>query len=138
MFHKTDLFSGCRFSVQILNEILFTAELSELKILKQEKEFALYQGGENKWLYLKSFGSVVFCGYSVDEQNEILKKISSELKSVDELPNEKFVLSIGAKNKFMVDTNSIYCPYFSLDFLTLFLSITNYEQKICVHNINLL
>ncbi|MEN8928061.1 MAG: RMD1 family protein [Flavobacteriales bacterium] len=99
-----------------LNLESITQQLN-LDVIKSESAFLLLQETETKTLYAKDYGSLVFCGYTENEREIILKKIVPNGVQINEFPNEEYTLNIGEDSSISVDTQTINCPSYSIDFL---------------------
>ena len=88
-------------------------EQLSFKEVKSERSFVLLDAGENAWIYIKSYGSVVFFNCSDDIIRSVLKTITGDDQKVMELPNEDYRVEVDPKATFNVDFSVIRLPQIS-------------------------
>ena len=95
-----------------LKEAVPGVELSEIK---SDRSFALLSAGDLAWVYLKSYGGVVFI--NCDEQliEKVMRSIVDAEVQIDQLPSEDYVIEVDAAVQFHVDFSVIRLPEISDD-----------------------
>ncbi|MGV6861456.1 MAG: RMD1 family protein [Putridiphycobacter sp.] len=90
----------------------------KIKIIKQEESFALLAYDDDKFIYVKDFGSIVFSGFRAKEINFILNTLGYKSSEIKNFPSEKYSIETNPKSeKLKVFFDTIQIPDFNLDMI---------------------
>lgn len=87
----------------------------DYQISKTEDEFALFEVGENSWIYLKNYGSVVFINVDQSLVQRTLLFYLDDINQLDSLPFEDFEIQVKSGNTGSVAHGVIQIPEISID-----------------------
>lgn len=106
--------------------------LVPFEIVKDEASFLLFKKSEGKYLYIKSYGSVVFCGFQSKEIEKWISKIAGKKVDFENLFSEDYELQIEPNRNSEVAFNTVVVPEFSID--VLHLVMLNLSQSVALEN----
>lgn len=109
----------------VLDEISF-------EIIKDEPSFLLFKRDEESYLYVKHYGSVVFCGFTRKEMVDLIFRMTNTQPVLDELFSEEYELHIKPNEPSSVEFNTIIVPEFTID--VLHLMMLNLSQSVALEN----
>lgn len=105
---------------------------------RSEENFQLINLAPNKYVYIKSFGSIVFFGFEEKEILVLLKNIVGTKINVNQLLSEEFMLTVDeGADSLKVNFNSIVIASLSLDVIHVIMfnlaqavALDNYQENI--------
>jgi uncharacterized Rmd1/YagE family protein len=105
---------------------------------REEENFQLIKAGIHKYVYVKSYGSIVFFGFTEVEISNILKNRMGQKRDSDNLLSEHFVLTIDPKTQnIKVNFNTIVLSELSTDIIHVIMfnlaqavALDNYQDSI--------
>ncbi|MCB9224853.1 MAG: RMD1 family protein [Crocinitomicaceae bacterium] len=87
----------------------------DFQLSKTEDEFALFELGENSWIYLKNYGSVVFINVSKELIQKTMKFFLKDLRDLENLPSDDFEIQVEAGSAMSVQHGIVKIPEISND-----------------------
>ncbi len=86
-----------------------------LTIIKRDNSFLLLQKAEEQFVYVKNYGSVVFCNVEKDELRQIFTEITGRKVNFEANETEQYEVEINAEKPQGVNFNTVFVNAFSLD-----------------------
>ena len=87
----------------------------DYQISKTEDEFALFEVGDNSWIYMKNYGSVVFINVDPTLVQKTLSFLLDDIRDLETLPYEDFEIQVVLRSPVSVAHGVIRIPEISLD-----------------------
>lgn len=89
----------------------------DFDVVKYEEEFLLATLGENSWIYVKSYGSVVFFNIEESIQDSFLKDLTSDNIVLSDLSSEAFTIEVKPNEEARVSFGRVQVPELSDDII---------------------
>lgn len=93
---------------QVRKELAFSEE-------KREPSFLLYKVGEDSYVYLKDYGSVVFFNCLPHVEEEILLLVNNRKVDINDIPTERIMIFFGDSESYTVDFGRVTVPEITID-----------------------
>jgi uncharacterized Rmd1/YagE family protein len=87
----------------------------DYSVSRTEDEFAMFEVGENSWIYLKNYGSIVFINVAEDILKKTMGFFLNSMDELDDLPSEDFEIIVESKLATSVSYGVIEIPEISID-----------------------
>ncbi|MEN8811655.1 MAG: hypothetical protein ABF272_09725, partial [Flavobacteriales bacterium] len=91
------------------------------EVVKSDSVFLLLKNGNDKFCYIKDYGSIVFAGFTEEERENVLETLNPNVMPKSEFPEEEFNLVVGQDKNFSLDVNTISTPTLTIDILHIIL-----------------
>jgi len=102
------------------------------QIIRDEHSFVLLQRSDDSFLYLKDYGSIVFCNYTEDEMIQMIRLIAMDDPDYTTLASEEYEIVVEADQPEQVHFNTVNVHAFSVDILHLVMF--NLAQSVALEN----
>jgi len=119
---------------QIGRRIQLTKVLAKFndEIIKDETSFILLKRSEESYLYLKDYGSIVFCNYKEKEMIKIIQLIAGDDADYSTLSSEEYEIIEAPGEPEQVHFNTVTTESFSVDILHIVMF--NLSQSVALEN----
>jgi uncharacterized Rmd1/YagE family protein len=102
------------------------------QIIRDEHSFVLLQRNEHSYLYLKDYGSMVFCNYTEEEMIRTIQLVSNESADYATLASEEYEINVEPDQPEQVHFNTVNVTAFSVDILHIVMF--NLSQSVALEN----
>lgn len=87
----------------------------DYSVSRTEEEFAMFEIGENSWIYLKNYGSIVFINVKDEIWRKTMGFFLDDFNEIDDLLSEDFEIIVDPNVETMVSYGVIEIPEISID-----------------------
>jgi len=116
-------------------DLKYAIKLLNYEILKDEQTFVLLKRDNESYIYIKSYGSVVFCNFTDEEKHHYLARLKRDYVDFDNLMTEEYEIEVSPIGKAKVMFNTVLVNTFSIDLMHIVMF--NLSQSVALDNYQL-